>query len=80
MVVPTMPGRPATGQQCADHLNRLAQPVDSLTSTWEVEPECVVLFGIPAHDGVPAQVGALHKARVALEKYAQDKNAKLKAS
>jgi predicted PurR-regulated permease PerM len=37
-----------------------------------------MLFGIPAHDGVPAQVGALHKARVALEKYAQDKNAKLK--
>lgn len=36
------------------------------------------LFGVRAHDGVPEQVGALQKARVALESFARDKNARLK--
>jgi predicted PurR-regulated permease PerM len=36
------------------------------------------LFGTKAHDGVPAQVGALQKARVAVEAFAQKQNASLK--
>jgi predicted PurR-regulated permease PerM len=36
------------------------------------------LLGTKAHDGVPAQVGALQKARVAVEAFAQKQNANLK--
>lgn len=36
------------------------------------------LLGTKAHDGVPAQVGALQKARVAVEAYARKQNASLK--
>jgi predicted PurR-regulated permease PerM len=38
----------------------------------------VTLVGAEPHDGVPAQVGALQRARVAVEAFAQDQNKKLK--
>lgn len=42
------------------------------------EEFAVTLFGTKAHDGVPEQVGALKTARVAVEKFALEQNAKLK--
>ncbi len=38
----------------------------------------VTLFGTRAHDNVPAQIGALYKARVALEEFALKQNTRLK--